>query len=150
MNKKSLLIIIMAVTVALLVAFGTIFLFLKKVDEKEEEPEIIEEVDLNKIDYEQLVSYTLEDMTIKIVQTASKPHYLMLQAGIYVTDEEGKNMYLNPKYIVGYFPIEDDKTLGRIVTSDTLKGYEEQRVQEAQAYINMGAKAVEYPPQEKD
>ena len=88
MNKKSLLIIIMAVTVALLVAFGTIFLFIKKVDEKEEEPEIIEQIDLNKIDYEQLLSYTLEDMTIKIVQTASKPHYLMLQAGIYVTDEE--------------------------------------------------------------
>ena len=88
MNKKSLLIIIMAVTVALLVAFGTIFLFLKKVDEKEEEPEIIEEIDLNKIDYEQLQSYTLAPMTIKIVQTASKPHYLMLEAGVYVTDEE--------------------------------------------------------------
>ena len=88
MNKKSLLIIIMAVSVALLVAFGTIFLFIKKVDEKEEEPEIVEQVDLNKIDYEQLLSYTLEDMTIKIVQTESKPHYLMLQAGVYVTDEE--------------------------------------------------------------
>jgi flagellar basal body-associated protein FliL len=62
-NKKSLLIIIMAVTVALLVAFGTIFLFLKKIDEKEEEPEIVEEIDLNKIDYEQLQSYTLEEMT---------------------------------------------------------------------------------------
>ena len=44
--------VFMAVTVALLVAFGTIFLFLKKVDEKDEEPEIIEEIDLNKIDYD--------------------------------------------------------------------------------------------------
>lgn len=88
MNKKSLIIIIAAVAVALLVAFGTIFLFLKKVEEKEEEPEIIEEVDLNKIDYETLQSYPLEAMTIKIVQTASKPHYIMLEAGIYVTDEE--------------------------------------------------------------
>ena len=88
MNKKGLLIIIAAVTVALLVAFGTIFVFLKKVEEKDEEPEIIEEVDLNKIDYETLQSYTLEPMTIKIVQTASKPHYLMLEAGVYVTDEE--------------------------------------------------------------
>ena len=41
----------MSVTVALLVAFGTIFLFLKKVDENEEEPEIIEQIDLNKIDF---------------------------------------------------------------------------------------------------
>lgn len=88
MNKKSLLIIIAAVTIALLIAFGTIFLFLKKVEEKEDEPEIIEEVDLNKIDYEQLLSYTIDPMTIKIVQTASKPHYLMLESGIYVTDEE--------------------------------------------------------------
>lgn len=88
MNKKSLIIIIAAVTVALLIAFGTIFLFLKKVEEKEEEPEIIEEIDINKIDYEQLQSYSLDEMTIKIVQTASKPHYLMLQAGVYVTDEE--------------------------------------------------------------
>ena len=47
MNKKSLIIIIAAVTVALLIAFGTIVLFLKKVDEKEKEPEIIEEVDIN-------------------------------------------------------------------------------------------------------
>lgn len=88
MNKKSLLIIIAAVTVALLIAFGTIFLFLRKVEEKEEEPEIVEEIDLNKIDYEQLQSYALDKMTIKIVQTASKPHYLILEAGIYVTDEE--------------------------------------------------------------
>jgi len=87
-NKKSLLIIIAAVTVALLIAFGTIFLFLRKVEEKEEEPEIVEEIDLNKIDYEQLQSYALDKMTIKIVQTASKPHYLILEAGIYVTDEE--------------------------------------------------------------
>ena len=88
MGKKALLIIIAAITVALLVAFGTIFLFLRKVDEKEKEPEIIEQVDLNKIDYEQLQSYSLDKMTIKIVQTASKPHYLVLEAGIYVTDEE--------------------------------------------------------------
>jgi len=87
-NKKSLLIIIAAITVALLVAFGTIFLFIKKVEDKEEEPEIVEEIDLNKIDYEQLQSYSLDKMTIKIVQTASKPHYLILEAGIYVTDEE--------------------------------------------------------------
>lgn len=88
MGKKSLLIIIAAVAVALLVAVGTIFLFLRKVEEKEEEPEIVEEIDLNKIDYEQLQSYMLEPMTIKIVQTASKPHYLMLETGVYVTDEE--------------------------------------------------------------
>jgi len=87
-NKKALLIIIAAVTIALLVAFGTIFLFLKKVEEKEEEVEISDTIDLNKIDYEQLQSYNLEKMTIKIVQTASKPHYLILEAGIYVTDEE--------------------------------------------------------------
>lgn len=88
MNKKSLVIIIAAVTIALLVAFGTIFLFLKKVDEVEEKPEVVEEIDLNKIDYEQLQSYTVEKMTIKIVQTSSKPHYLLIEPVIYVTDEE--------------------------------------------------------------
>jgi flagellar basal body-associated protein FliL len=78
----------MSVTIALLIAFGTIFLFLKKLEEEEKEPEIVEEIDLNKIDYEQLQSYLLNQMTIKIAQTASKPHYLMLEASIYVTDEE--------------------------------------------------------------
>ena len=88
MNKKSLLIIIMSVTIALLIAFGTIFLFLKKIEEEESKPEIIEEVDLNKIDYEQLLSYNLDKRTIKIVQTASKPHWLQIEIGLYVTDEE--------------------------------------------------------------
>ena len=88
MNKKSLLIIIAAVAIALLIAFGTIFLFMKKIEEKEEEPEIVEEVDLNKIDYEQLYSYPLEKMTIKIVQTDSKPHYAILEVVINVADEE--------------------------------------------------------------
>ncbi|MBE5812341.1 MAG: flagellar basal body-associated FliL family protein [Clostridiales bacterium] len=112
MNKKSLLIIIMAVTIALLVAFGTIFLFLKKVDEKEEEPEIIEEVDLNKIDYEQLQTYSLDKMTIKIVQTASKPHYLILEAGFYVTDEEmlTRMTTLNSKIKDVVLGVFEDKT----------------------------------------
>lgn len=69
---------------------------------------------------------------------------------IYVTDEEGKNIYLNPKYIVGYFPVEEDKTVSQIVTKDTLQGYEEQRREEAEKYISMGDKAVSYPPPEME
>ena len=69
---------------------------------------------------------------------------------IYVTDEEGKDMYLNPKYIMGYFPIEDDKTVSQIVTKDTLNEYKERRIKEAQEYINMGDKSVSYPPPEME
>lgn len=72
----------------------------------------------------------------------------IISNNIYVTDEDGKYMYLNPKYIVGYFPIEEDKTVEKIVTKDTIVDYRKQRKQEAQEYINMGTKAVEYPPQE--
>ena len=54
MNKKSLLIIIAAIAIALLVAFGTIYLFLKKVEEEKVETEITEEVDINKIDMNKL------------------------------------------------------------------------------------------------
>ena len=74
----------------------------------------------------------------------------IISNNIYVTDEEGKNMYLNPKYIVGYFPVEDDRTVVQMVTRDTLENYRQQRVKEVQAYIDMGAKTVEHPPQEKD
>lgn len=74
----------------------------------------------------------------------------IISNNIYITDEESNNMYLNPKYIVGYFPIEYDKTISQIITSDTINDYEEQRREEAQAYINMGNKAVSYPPPEVD
>jgi len=67
---------------------------------------------------------------------------------IYVTDEEGKDMYLNPKYIVGYFPIEEDRTVATIVTKDKLKQYEEQRLEQAKDYIAMGEKTAVYPPPE--
>ena len=67
----------------------------------------------------------------------------------YITDEQTQHMYLDPKYIVGYFPIEQDKTIDKIVTKDTLLSYRETRKIEAQEYIDMGSKTVEYPPQEK-
>lgn len=88
MNKKSLLIIIMSVTIALLIAFGTIFLFLRRLEEGERKPEIIEEVDVNKIDYEKLLSYDLGKRTIKIVQTGSKAHWLQIGMSLYVTDDD--------------------------------------------------------------
>lgn len=88
MNKKSLLIIIMSVTIALLIAFGTIFLFLRRLEEGERKPEIIEEVDVNKIDYEKLLSYDLGKRTIKIVQTGSKAHWLQIAMSLYVTDDD--------------------------------------------------------------
>lgn len=88
MNKKSLLIIIMSVTIALLIAFGTIFLFLRRLEEGDSKPEIVDEVDLNKIDYEKLLSYDLGKRTIKIVQTESKAHWLQIGMSLYVTDEE--------------------------------------------------------------
>ena len=72
----------------------------------------------------------------------------IISNNIYVMDEEAKNMYLNPKYIVWYFTIEDDRTVEKRVTGDTLADYRQQRVQEAQAYIGMETKTVEYPPQE--
>ena len=78
------------------------------------------------------------------------PREDIISNNIYITDEERKNMYLNPKYIVGYFPVEDDRTVAQIVTRDTLADYRQQRAQEAQAYIDMGTKSVEYPPQKKD
>lgn len=72
----------------------------------------------------------------------------VISNNIYVTDEDGKNMYLNPKYIVGYFPIEEDRTVTTIVTQDTLKEYEEKRLQQAQQYIAMSEKTAVYPPPE--
>jgi len=70
----------------------------------------------------------------------------IIAGSIYVTDEQGKDMYLNPEYIVGYFPIEDDRTVSQMVTKDTLAGYREQRAKEAQEYISLGDKTVSHPP----
>ena len=74
----------------------------------------------------------------------------IISNNLYVTDEDGKYMYLNPKYIVGYFPVEEDKTVEKIVTKDTLKQYREEREQEAKEYINMGDKVSTYPPPEME
>lgn len=69
---------------------------------------------------------------------------------IYSVDDERKNMYLNPKYILGYFPIEEDKTVSQIVTKDTLHIYEKKRREEAERYISMGNKVVNDQALEKN
>lgn len=60
---------------------------------------------------------------------------------IYVNDNE--NMYLNPKYIVGYFPVEEDKTVEKIVTKENIKEYKDIRNKEAEEYINLADKNKE-------
>lgn len=60
---------------------------------------------------------------------------------IYVNDNE--SMYLNPKYIVGYFPVEEDKTVEKIVTKENIKEYKDIRNKEAEEYINLADKNKE-------
>lgn len=60
---------------------------------------------------------------------------------IYV--ENNEHMYLNPKYIVGYFPVEEDKTVEKIVTKENIKEYRKLQEKEAEEYINLADKNKE-------
>ena len=90
MNKKTIIIIISAIIISALITAGTIFLFLNKLEQQENQPEIIEEIDLNKIDYEQLQYLAMDSLTIQVAPTenSSKSNYLLVEFGMYVTDAE--------------------------------------------------------------
>lgn len=111
----------------------------------------------NTVGYYPSNSVILKEVGLAYVYKESKgsivvkiPKEDIISNNIYVMDEEEKYMYLNPKYIVGYFPIEEDRTVDKIVTRETLENYRQQRKREAEEYISMGDKKVEYPPQEKN
>lgn len=71
----------------------------------------------------------------------------IINEDIYTSDDKGY-MYLNSKYIVGYFPIEQDKTIDKIVTKDNIEKYKQIRVEEAEEYLKMEEDKVGYPPPE--
>ena len=45
---------------------------------------------------------------------------------------------------------EEDKSVDKRVTKETLASFREQKVKEAEEYIKMGEKQAVYPPPEKD
>lgn len=65
----------------------------------------------------------------------------IIENNIYV--ENNEHMYLNPKYIVGYFPVEEDKTVEKIVTKENIKEYRKLQEKEAEEYINLADKNKE-------
>lgn len=120
MNKKFILTIILTVVVTFLISFvaavGTVYVALDKINNPDEEEEVVEEIDPGKINYELLQTYTLKKMTIKLAQTASKPHYLILESGVYVADEEmlARMAPVNSKIEEAIFNVFADKTAAEI------------------------------------
>ena len=120
MNKKFILTIILTVIVTFVIAFvaavGTVWVVVDKINSPDEDEEVVEEIDPGKIDYELLQTYTLKKMTIKIAQTASKPHYLILESGICVTDAEmlARLEPLNSKIEEEIFNVFADKTAAEL------------------------------------
>ena len=92
MNKKTLIIIVATVLISALITLGTVFLYLNMQEKKENGPEYVEEVDVNKIDYTTLKEYPMGSLSIQISpepeSTKSKSHYLLVDLSIYVTDDE--------------------------------------------------------------
>lgn len=91
-------------------------------------------------------AYTYKDSKGSVVVKIPKED--IVQNKLYVVDKDG-NTYLNSKYTVGYFPIEADKSVDKIVTKDNLKDYMNKRVEEAKEYIDISEKTVEHSPKEK-
>lgn len=86
MLKKSLIIIIISVTVSLLIAFGGVWFVLKNKSQATEE-NVVEEKN-SEIDYKKAKTFSIEDITVKLKQTASKPSYLVTKIVIVVKDEK--------------------------------------------------------------
>lgn len=96
-------------------------------------------------------AYTYKDSKGSVVVKIPKED--IVSKNIYITDDN-KNTYLDPKYIIGYFPIEEDKTVDKIVTKDNLKEYMNKRKEDAKEYITITENSfknlqVEHLPKEK-
>lgn len=84
MLKKSIIIIIISVTISLTIAFGGIWFLLKKDAEppEEEKETIVEEIDLSTLQRFNV------SMTVSLKQTSSKTNFLLADIVISVQDEE--------------------------------------------------------------
>lgn len=84
MLKRSIIIIIISVTISLAIAFGGIWFLLKKDAEPpvEEQENIVEEIDLS------MLQRFNVSMTVSLKQTTSKTNFLLTDIIISVQDEE--------------------------------------------------------------